>query len=123
MMTASDPLAAPEVRAALQRGKQPTRAGVMIGGKSGEWSFAFDAVQMTLSSLKLGEEAEEKKDLHARLESRFQQIRDLFRIMDGLYGSFLNERFGGQWNSSAERLRRWARGESKVTATPRLVTA
>jgi hypothetical protein len=122
-MVAADPARSPEARSGLAAGKQPTRAGVMVSSRSGDWSFNLDAVNMTISSLKLGEAEEKEPDAAARMEGRFTQVRDVYRLLDGLYGAFLAERFGAQWSATAERLRRWARGESKAVAQPRLASA
>lgn len=100
------PTATPEARAALRVGKQPCRAGLLLAAGPDEYSLVLDASRWQVSSLNMP--ASEEMHPAARLEERCQHIVRLCAVLDGLYASFLNARFGGRFASQWGKIRKWA---------------
>ena len=67
LITADGPTELPEARAALGIGKQPNKAGMIIGGPSGEFRLKLDATRLSVSGLILPQ-ADAEADERERLE-------------------------------------------------------
>lgn len=106
-----NPSAAAEARAALAIGKQPTKCGIVLAGAAGEFAFTLDGASFAVSGLTLAEETEEK-DPHARLERRFEQAFDATRLLDALFGLFLDARTGRNWTRELRQMSNWAAGRA-----------
>ena len=103
------PAASPEARAALAIGKQPTKAGLIVGGAAGEFACVLDGPRMAVSGLVLPEDTSER-DPRVRLETRFEQIFDACELLDMVFDLFLRERAGAEWNTTLQAMRVWAAG-------------
>lgn len=114
-IAAESPTALPEARAALTVGKQPTKAGLVLGSKLGEFHLALDALRMTVSGLVLPEEeGGQEADYRARLEQRFEQIADVAELLDGMFEAFLLKRTStSEWTAEHRALRAWAGGKEE----------
>lgn len=107
VITADAPTRLPEARAALKTGKQPNRAGLVLGSPAGEFRFTLDGQRFTVSSLALPETGESEDPL-ARLEERFELIADAAALLDALFELYLNERTSPQWDDRLLDMRTWA---------------
>ncbi|RJP36948.1 MAG: hypothetical protein C4547_06520 [Phycisphaerales bacterium] len=118
-----DPSAAPEARAALAIGKFPTRMGLMVAARADEWALTLDGRTAGVSSAALP--ASDEKDKDAWLEERFMRLRELSRILDGLYGEFIRRRLAASWRGEWDGISRWAmhRNGPTSSAAPKLATA
>ena len=112
MIYADGPSRAPEAKAALRTGKQPTRAGLLISAGGEEYTLTLDATNYQMRSLKLPD-VDEPNPL-IRLEERCRNLVHLSAILDGLYATFLKARFSGEYRTTAAKLRQWVAG----TQTP-----
>ena len=118
VITADGPSALPEARAALTVGKQPTKMGLIFGGRAGEFSLVLDGRQMAVSRLVLPPDSEAgDKDLQARRERRFEQIADAAELLDVLYELFLRRRMAGTWSRELGKMRAWAAGRETTPST------
>ncbi len=97
---------APEARAGLAIGKQPTRAGLLLSCKTGDYFLVLDGPRFNLSSLRIPEPAEH--DAQGRLEERFNHICDVAGIMDMLFGLFLGRRAASDWDAERSAMTIWA---------------
>lgn len=102
------PGSTPEARAALTTGKQPTRAGLILGGRSGEYALMFDGPRFTVSSLKLPDPSE--GDRHDQLRERFEQVTEVAGLLDVLFGLFLGRRASSDWADELAGMKSWAAG-------------
>ena len=100
------PADSPEARAALAIGKQPTRLGLLVAAPTGEWSFTLDGGRMDVGGLTLP--AGDERDPAGELADRCRQVVELSRVVDGLYQTFLQMRFSGQWSREARQMAQWA---------------
>ena len=109
VVTADAPAGLPESRAALAIGKQPTKAGLIVGSAVGEFAFSLDGRKMTVSSLVLPDDQEER-DVRASIEQRFERCFDLTTILDVMFETFLRARISDHWGEAERDLKRWAKG-------------
>ncbi|MCH7871010.1 MAG: hypothetical protein IID33_04855 [Planctomycetes bacterium] len=112
VITADGPTALPEARAALRIGKQPTKAGLIVGVPAGEFRFKLDAARMSVSGLTLPDD-DPREDARGRLEQRFERVADAADLIDALFELFLQKRLAGDWDDEWRKLSAWAQGESK----------
>jgi hypothetical protein len=108
-ITADGPTGLPEARAALRVGKQPVKAGVILGGREGEFRFSLDGLRFTVSGLIVPEEDGEQ-DPRTRLEERFEKIAEAITLLDALFELFLSLRVSRDWSATQRRLAAWASG-------------
>jgi len=111
------PTRLPEARSALRIGKQPTRAGLIVGGPLGEFRFTLDGPRWTLSSLALPE-SEADRGERERVEQRFELVADAAALIDALFDIFLQKRSGRAWEGELREMRAWASGTPTQTALP-----
>ncbi len=109
------PASTPEARAALVTGKQPTRVGLTLGCKSGEYSLTLDGPRFTVSALKLPDSS--GADRRGRFEERFEQMTEVSGLLDVLFGLFLGQRASRDWAGVLSAMQAWAR-EPNAAATP-----
>jgi len=119
-MTGSDmircdaPARAPESRAAIAIGKQPVKAGLILGGRAGDYSLILDGPAFNVSGLRLPES--ENADRRGRLEERFTQVTEVAGMLDTLFGLFLGGRASLDRPKDAAAMKSWASGgQSKTT--------
>lgn len=122
VITSEGPASSPEARAAIAIGKQPTRAGLILGSRVGEFFVVLDAARLALSSLRVPQD-DEATDARARLESRFEHIFDAGLILDVLYEQFIRIRTGREWKAELDRMKSWARGGKASTLADRSVAS
>jgi len=109
VITADGPAGLPEAKAALTIGKQPTKMGLVFGGRTGEFSLVLDGRRMAVSGMVLPPSNNgDGQDLRARRERRFEQIADAAELLDVLYELFLRHRTAGTWSRELGRMRAWA---------------
>ncbi|HUU84652.1 MAG TPA: hypothetical protein VM243_14225 [Phycisphaerae bacterium] len=103
---ADSPADAPEARAALRTGKQPTRAGLTLWVGADEYVFTLDAAKWQVGGLKVPDADE--PDPRVRLEERLMHVVRCSAVLDALYAAFLGVRFGREFSTQAGRMRKWA---------------
>ncbi len=101
------PTLAPEARAAMALGKQPTKTGLVLAAGGEQYTLGFDAVRFTVSGLRLPEI--EEPSPAARLEERCLHLTRCAALLDALYTAFLKERLSGRYAPKLGELRSWAR--------------
>lgn len=120
-IAADCPAALPEARAALRTGKQPVKAGLIIGSRVGEFRLTFDGPSFAVSGLTLPD-GDPAPSHAARLEQRFEQITDAGAILDALFELFLQARTGREWPAMQRAISAWAQGEA-LQAKPMAASA
>lgn len=116
-IAADGPTSLPEAKAALRIGKQPVKAGVILGGREGEFRFSLDAQRFVVSSLVIPEE-ENEEDARARIEGRFEKISEVAILLDALFELFLSQRASRDWSAMQRQLSVWASGRPAETLMP-----
>ena len=120
-MTGSDlircdnPARAPEAHAAIAIGKQPVKAGLILGGRTEEYSLMLDGPAFNVSGLRLPDS--ENVDRRGRLEERFTQITEASGLLDTLFGLFLGRRASSDWPKELAAIKAWASGTRPAAVT------
>ncbi|MFH1748034.1 MAG: hypothetical protein ABIG44_13445 [Planctomycetota bacterium] len=109
VITADSPTTLPEAKSALAIGKQPTRAGLILGCPLGEFRLTLDGPRLAVSSLVLPE-SDAAQDARARLEQRFELVTDVAGLLDALFEVYMLERTGRKWSGLARAMSKWVCG-------------
>jgi hypothetical protein len=109
VLTADGPANLPESRRALQTGKMPRKAGLIINRNSNQYEFALQLEKFLVSGGVLPK-IEEKLDARNFAEERIAQIRDFADCLDVLYEAFLVKRFGDEWPRVHQDIVAWLQG-------------
>jgi hypothetical protein len=106
-----DPTKLPEARRAIQAGKLPRRAGIVLVRHDQQNELTLQAETLAIGSAKLPkvENGEER----VRLEDRVGQIRHLIETTDLLYDTFLARRLGSDWSKELGRMQNWLQRDEK----------
>lgn len=134
VITADGPTLLPEAKAALRIGKQPTKAGLILGSPLGEFRLTLDGPRLAVSSLTLPEddgasdqsrartdqsrarkEVDSAGDAHARIEQRLELVADAAALLDALFELFLRKRVSGEWAAEQRAMSAWAKGGAQRT--------
>ncbi len=116
-LRADGPTRLPEATKALQGGKWPRKAGLILAANAEQWQLTFQADRFLLTAVKLPKPEESPETEREAIEMRLSSIETLDRAMTGLYRVFLEKRISSAWSTERSRIRKWiaARG------TPRRV--
>ena len=110
----------PEALAAVQIGKQPTKMGFILVADGYDYSFSLDAKALAVRGLKLPLiDADSDEEL---FDERCKHVVRLGAILDGMYGSFVAERFSSGWDGRVREIRNWATGKNGDAQPLRLAT-
>jgi hypothetical protein len=104
----------PEARAALRSGKVPRRAGLILDVARQQYTLSLKAESMAVGTAKLPEvEADTPRVL---FEERVALLRELGKITDGLFDTFLKIRASSAWEGHVNTIRRWITTTTKNVA-------
>ena len=107
-ISAEGPTQLPEARRAIQSGKLPRKAGLIVSRQDQQYTFTLQAETLNVSSAVLPK-VETNGDPRAYFEERVGQVRHLAETLDLLYGAFLKLRLSTDWPALSDRLRAWLR--------------
>lgn len=99
------PAQLPEARRAVQTGKLPRQAGLVLVRHGQQYELTLQPELLAVGAVKLPfiEEDEER----ARLEERVSQLRHMIETLDLLYEAFVARRLGKEWAGELERMQTW----------------
>jgi hypothetical protein len=99
------PARMPEALDALRSAKVPRKMGLLLDTGQ-QFSLTLNAETLAISSARLPE-VEDAETPRVLLEERVMLMRDLWRAIDHLFGTFLKHRGGGGWESQSAAIRKW----------------
>jgi hypothetical protein len=105
----------PEARDALRSGKLPRKAGLVIECNGMQFTLGLNPESFLIGSAKLPD-VEEAENPRVVFEERIAMLRELSRIVDGLFESFLNVRASASWEGQVAGLRKWITQGGKTAA-------
>jgi len=130
VITCEGPTSLPEAKRAIQAGKLPRKAGLIVSRQGDQYFFILQAESFNVSGgvlPKLEDRLGDRGNGHsngngngrARHEERIEQIRHLAQTIDLVYAAFLERRLGLEWKRETEEIRNWlsVRGEALTTRT------
>ena len=102
-----------EARDALRVGKLPRKAGLLFDAAGQSFSFSIGAESLSLMTLKLPE-IEDAETPRVMTEERITMLRDLCKVMDALFDTFLKTRASSAWEGQTTAMRRWMQQVGKA---------
>jgi hypothetical protein len=105
------PTRLPEARRAIQAGKLPRRAGLILGRHDSQYEFTIQAETLAVSGARLP--APEEGDERVRLEERVGQLRGFLETLDLLYDAFGRARLSEAWPKELAKIQKWLRREER----------
>jgi hypothetical protein len=106
MLKADGPSRMPEAADALQSGKVPRKAGIVMDIDGLQFNFNLNAETLAVSGLKLPD-VEEAETPRVLFEERVAMLRGFCKSMDEIFEAFLKARSGGAWEGQTSNMRRW----------------
>jgi hypothetical protein len=110
-ITHAGPTRLPEARRAIQSGKLPRKAGMIVVRHDAQYELTLNAETLAVSSARLP--APEAGEERARLEERVTQIRHLMETLDLLYDAFGQMRSNEEWSRELGRMQKWLQREDR----------
>jgi hypothetical protein len=104
------PTRLPEARRAIQAGKLPRQAGLILVRQDNQYELTLQAETLAVSGVKLPVVEEKGR---AGLEERMGQLRHLLQTLELLYDAFLQRRLGQEWSDEVAKMRRWLQGDEQ----------
>jgi hypothetical protein len=101
----------PEARRAIQSGKLPRKAGLILARQGSQYEFTLSAENLAVSGAKLP--APEETEERARLEERVTQLRHLIETLDLLYDAFGSRRHSDTWPKDLAAMQKWLAREER----------
>jgi hypothetical protein len=104
-LTNEGPTRLPEAFRALQAGKLPRKAGLIIVRHGAQYELTLQAETLAVSGANLprAEGASGREAVIARIDS----LRHLVETLDLLYDAYGRRRTGSEWSEDLHRIRRW----------------
>ncbi|MEM6392356.1 MAG: hypothetical protein AAF797_06245 [Planctomycetota bacterium] len=105
----------PEARKALQLGKWPRKAGMVLAESDRQWEFVLTLDDLGISGLRLPdvEEAETPRDL---LAARLELLVEFDRLLRLLYAAFVKLRVESAWAKEVKAIGAWITRDQKAGA-------
>lgn len=108
LITCDGPTLLPESRRAIQSGKLPRRAGLMVSRQGQDHVFTLQAESFNICSATLPKtESNGNGDARAHAEERVEQIRHLAQTVDLLFQTFLQRRLSAEWQNRLHQMAAW----------------
>jgi hypothetical protein len=108
------PSRSPEARDALRVGKVPRKAGLILHAAE-QFELMLAAEGLAVGAAKLPD-VEDADSPRALFEERITLLRDLCKMLDGLFAAFLKVRASASWEGHTGALRRWIAQTAKPVA-------
>ncbi|MBX9653448.1 hypothetical protein K2Y11_07480 [bacterium] len=104
-ITSESPVRLPETKRAVQAGKLPRKAGLILVRHDQQYELSLQAETFSVSGGALPKL--EKESGRAEEEDRVDQIREFTDTLDLLFGVFVTRRLSPQWKKDVEAIREW----------------
>jgi hypothetical protein len=106
-LTDDSPARLPEALRALQAGKLPRKAGMVLVRHGAQYELTLQAETLSVSGAALPKSDEQQVSDHEKRIARLQSLRHLSQTLDLLYEAYLSRRNGSGWNEELRRIRQW----------------
>ncbi len=113
-ISSDGPTRLPEALRAIQTGKLPRKAGMILVRHDEQYELTLQPETMTIGSAKLP--AAEGESDQARLEDRVTKLRHLLETLDLMYAAFLNHRLSDGWKQVEKKMKHWLQREERKVA-------
>jgi hypothetical protein len=106
------PTRLPEAHRAIQSGKLPRKAGLVLVRHDQQYQLTLHAETLAITSAKLP--APEGDQERARQEERVTQLRHLLETLDLLFDVFCERRLGSEWKKELARIQKWLQRDERT---------
>lgn len=101
---------APEALRALQIGKWPRKAGLVIAAGEETWQASLQGDRWQVSALRIEPPKENPKSIREVIEHRLDSLSRFDAVVLALFQQFLEARAGGSWTAERRRMSEWIAG-------------
>jgi hypothetical protein len=105
-LTDDAPIRLPEAFRALQAGKLPRKAGMILVRQGAQYELTLQAETLSVSGAGLPKPEGRPSRDEARI-ARLESIRHLAETLDLLFEAYLNKRTSANWSDELGRIRKW----------------
>ncbi len=105
-LTDCSPARLPEALRALQSGKLPRKAGLILVRQGAQFELTLQAETLAVSNASLPK-PEGKQSPHEARIARLESLRHLSQTLDLVFESYLTRRLSTHWNDELGRIHRW----------------
>jgi hypothetical protein len=106
-LTDESPTRLPEAFRALQSGKLPRKAGLILVRHGAQYELALQAESLAVSSASIPKPDDGKPGAEEVRIARIDSLRHLAQTIDLLFDAFRRRRAGPGWSQEVSRIRRW----------------
>jgi hypothetical protein len=106
-LTDDAPYRLPEAFRALQAGKLPRKAGVILVRQGSQYELTLQAESLAVSGCALPKAEGRPASPHEARIGRLESLRHLTETLDLLFESYLTRRTSTNWSDELGRIRRW----------------
>ncbi len=106
-LTDDAPIRLPEAFRALQAGKLPRKAGMVLVRQGVDYELTLQAESLAVSGAALPKAEDRRLSVHEARIARLESVRHLAETLDLLFQAYLNRRTASNWIDELGRIRRW----------------
>jgi hypothetical protein len=106
-LTDDAPTRLPEAFKALQSGKLPRKAGLILVRHAAQYEFTLQAETLAVSGAALPKPEEDGLSSHDIKSARVDSLRHLTETLDLLFDTYLRRRASKAWSKEVDRIKRW----------------
>ncbi len=106
VITCDGPTQLPESRRAIQTGKLPRKAGLLLSRQGSQYELTLQAETFNISTATLPK-IEADGNGRARVEERVEQIRHMSETVDLMFETFLTHRLSAAWQNTHKQMTAW----------------
>jgi hypothetical protein len=106
-LTDDAPIRLPEAFRALQAGKLPRKAGMVLVRQGAQYELTLQAETLAVSGAALPKPEGRPSSPHEARTARLQSLRHLTETLDLLFAAYLARRTSSEWTNELGQIRRW----------------